>query len=123
MYTTISWCIEAGITSKMIRETQVVMREAGFNGNYWVKPKTLGHQQLYSVHILPAIILIVSGLGATIIIFISEMIYHRCRVKFHAAKVTTEGNPRQPMKNDKHIPMDDMGDRSGVGVRRPTLHH
>ena len=114
MYTAISWCIEAGVTSKMVRETQVVMRKDGFKGSYWVKPRNLGHQKLYFIHILPAIILIVSGLGAATIIFISEMLYHRCRVTFQTSKVTAEGNLRPIMKNE--IPMDNMGDRSQVGV-------
>lgn len=91
MYTTISWCVQAGIITKLIRETKVVMREAGFKGSYWVKPKNLGIQELHAVHILPSIILCVSGLGTAILVFLSEMIYHRWRVTGLTTRVKLRG--------------------------------
>ena len=114
MYTAISWCVEGGIISKMIRETKVVMNEAGFKGSYWFKPRNLGHQQLYLVHILPAIILCLSGLGAATIIFISEIIYHRCRATYQTTKVKVGGNlagkpfqPKSTMRHEDPKPMDE----------------
>lgn len=106
MYTTLSWSVEAGIVSKLISETKVVMREAGFKGNYWVQPRNLGIQELHPVHILPAIILCVSGLVTATMVYISEMIYHKCRVKDQTTRV--EGNDRPTVRNEDPKAMDDM---------------
>ena len=108
MSTALSWCIEAGVTAKMVRETQVVMRKAGFKGSYWVKPRNLGHQKLYFIHISPAIFLCVYGLCTATLLFISEMIYHRCRVTDQTTKVTVERNARPSMKNEEPKPLDGM---------------
>ena len=105
MLTAISWCIEGGIISKMIRATQAVMRKAGFKGSYWVRPRNLGSQKLQPVHILPAIILCLSGLGIATFIFISEMILHRCRATAQTTRVPADGNVRPYRRNEEPKPM------------------
>ena len=84
------------------------MRKAGFKGSYWVKPRNPGVQELQPVHILPAIILCMSGLGTATIIFISEIIYHRYRVRYQTIKFLVERNAGPSMKNEEPNPMDDM---------------
>ena len=80
----ISWWVETGINIKMIKDTQVVMREDGYKGTYWSEAKTLGTQQLQPIHILPSLIVSVGGLCLATIIFIFEMISH----KWKMSKVT-----------------------------------
>ena len=76
----ISWWVETGINIKMIKDTQVVMREDGYKGTYWSEAKTLGTQQLQTIHILPSLIVCVGGLCLATIIFIFEIISHKCRM-------------------------------------------
>lgn len=76
----ISWWVEAGIDSKMIRDTQVVMRKDGYKGTYWSESKTLGNKPLQPIHILPSLIVCVGGLGLATITFIFEMISHEWRM-------------------------------------------